>query len=183
MFNDNDVKTAMINAIEHLKHELKSVRTGRANPAILDGVAVEVYGSKMKLKDVANITVPEPRQILITPYDANNASAIGKAIESSNLNIQAVVDGNAVRVNIPPMDEAVRKDMVKLCKKKAEEGKVAVREVRRRFNDEAKKAKSANDITEDDQKRTEKNIQELTDKYCKEIDNITAIKEKEVLDI
>ena len=183
MFNEKDVKKAMQGSIDHLKHELKGVRTSRANPAILDGVSVEVYGSKMKLKDVANVTVPESRQLLITPYDANNSSAIGKAIENANINLQPIVDGNVVRINIPPMDESVRKDMVKLSKKKSEEGKVAIREVRRKFNDEVRKAKANGDVPEDMQKKTEKMIQELTDNFCKDIDKIYSDKEKEILEI
>ena len=183
MFNEKELKSAMQSAVDHLKSELKGVRSGRANPGVLDVVSVEVYGTQMKLKDIANITVSEPRQLLITPYDANNASAIGKAIENANINLQPIVDANVVRINIPPMDERVRKDMVKLCKKRAEDGKVGVREARRKFNDEVKKEKASGEIPEDLQKKYEKTIQEFTDKYCKDIDIICTEKEKEILEI
>ena len=183
LFRSNEIKTAMQTAVDHFKKEIKSLRTSRANPSILDGVMVEVYGTNMKLKDIANITVPEARQLLITPYDANNVSAIAKGIESANLNIQPIVDGNVVRINMPSMDESVRKDIVKQCKKKAEEGKVAIREQRRKFNDLSKKQKQDGDITEDIQKSLEKKIQDFTDKFCKEIDQIATDKEKEILEI
>lgn len=183
MITENDVKKAMSSSIDHLKKDLKSIRTGRANAGILDSVTVEVYGTQMKLKDIANVTVPEPRQLLITPFDGNNANAIGKAIENANLNLQAIVDGNVVRINVPPMDESVRKDMVKQCKKKSEDAKIAIRECRRKFNEETRAEKSSGDITEDVLKRNEKMIQECTDKFCKEIDTICSAKEKEVLEI
>lgn len=183
MYNEKDVKAAMQSALDHLKQDLKSVRSNRANPAMLDGVMIEVYGTQMRLKDIANITVPEPRQLLITPYDAHNSSAIGKAIENAKINLQPIVDSNLVRINIPPMDASVRKEMVRVCKKKAEEGKIAIREVRRKYNEEVKKDKSSGVITEDMQKQYEKKIQEFTDKFCKEIDNICNDKEKEILEI
>ncbi|HRW58073.1 MAG TPA: ribosome recycling factor [Chlamydiales bacterium] len=180
---DQEIKNSMDHAIEHYKKELKTLRTGRANPGILDTVMVEVYGTSMKLKDVANVTTPEARQLLITPYDGNNAPVIGKAIENANLNLQPMVDGNVIRINIPPMDESIRKDMVKQGKKKAEDAKVAVREIRRKFNDQSRAKKADGDITEDELKRNEKKIQEKTDDYCKMIDKIASEKEKEILEI
>lgn len=183
MFNENQAKAAMQAGLDHFKGELKGMRTGRANPAILDGVRVEVYGTHMKIKEMATVTVPEARQLLITPFDPSNSAAIGKAIENANLNIRPVVDGNVVRINIPPMDGNARKEMVKLCKKKGEEGKVTIREIRRKLNDEVKKEKSSGLITEDVQKSNEKKIQDLTDKFCKEIDLACSQKEKEILEI
>jgi ribosome recycling factor len=183
MFNENNIKNAMQAAIDHVKTELKNLRTGRANPAVLDGVRVEVYGTLMKIRDIASVSVPESRQILITPYDAQNIHAIKKAIETANLNLQPMVDSNVVRINIPPMDETIRKDMVKLCKKKAEDGKIVIRDIRRKFNEEVRKDKTSGDITEDMQKANEKKIQELTDKYCKNLDTLCAEKEKEILEI
>ena len=183
MIMEDDVKKAMQAAVEHLREELKSLRTGRANPGILDNVNVEVYGTQMRLRDIANITIPESRQLLITPYDANNTGVIAKAIEGANLNLQPMIDGNVVRINIPPMDESVRKDMVKLCKKKEEEAKVSVRDARRKFNEMLRKEKAGGEITEDIQKKSEKMVQDFTDKFCKEIDNICSDKEKEILEI
>jgi len=172
----DQAKQKMQAAVEHHKTELKSIRTGRANPAMLDNVMVEVYGSPMRIKDVASITAPEARQLLITPFDANNKNAISKAIEKANLGVQPVVDGNNVRIKIAPMDTNVRNEMIKLCHKKKEDAKVSVRSVRRDSIEDARKA----GLTEDEQKKIEKQIQELTDKFCKEIDDLTQKKEAEV---
>lgn len=178
---DNEIKAAMVAAVDHLKKELKSLRTSRANPAMLDGVFVEVYGTNMRLKDIANVTTPEPRQLLITPFDPSNAPAIGKGIEAANLNINPIVEGHLVRINVPPMDESVRKEIVKQCKKKLEDAKIAMREVRRKYNDLVRKQKNDGDLTEDQMKRFEKIIQEMTDKFCKECDVAAAEKEKEIM--
>jgi ribosome recycling factor len=173
-------KTKMNAVIEHHKTELKSIRTGRANTSMLDHVQVEVYGSMMRIKDVASITSPEARQLLITPFDATNKNAIAKAIEKANLGVQPIVDGNNVRIKIAPMDESVRKEMIKLCHKRSEEAKVGVRNVRRDSNEAVKKQKAEGLISEDEVKKLEKQIQDLTDKFCKEVDELTARKETEV---
>jgi ribosome recycling factor len=183
MHMENDVKKDMSDSIEHLKSELKHLRTSRANPAMLDAVKVEVYGAMMRLKDVSNVTTPESRQILISPFDAKNVQAIAKAIENANLNLQPMVDGNVVRIQIPPMDESIRKETVKICKKKGEEAKISIREIRRKYNDRVRKEKAENNLTEDQVKRTEKKIQEFTDQFCKDIDQLCANKEKEILQI
>jgi len=180
---ESEIIHDMEGAIDHLHQELKSLRTGRANPAILDQVMVEVYGTQMHIKELGNVTVPESRQLLITPYDPQNTQTIAKAIENANLNLQTKVDNNAIRIMIPQMDESIRKDMVKQCKKKAEEGKVSVREIRRKYNEQIKKQKSSGEMPEDLFKQKEKKIQELTDKHCKMIDDIAASKEKEILEI
>lgn len=177
------IKMKMKDALEHFKHELKSLRTGRANPSILDSVSVEVYGSQMRLKEVANVTAPEPRQLLVTPFDPNNAGAIAKGIEKANLNLRPILDGHAVRISIPQMDEAMRKEIVKQAKKKAEDSKVSVREIRRRGNEGMRKLKADSEITEDEMKKGEKQIQELTDQYCKEIDALLSVKEKEIMTV
>ena len=179
----DQVKTKMTAAIEHLKTELKSIRTNRANPAMLDGVTVEVYGSQMRMKELASVTTPEARLILITPFDPTTTNAIGKAIERANLGVQPIVDGNGIRIKIPPMDDHARKEMVKQCHKKKEEAKVSIRNIRRDFNDLTKKLKSAGEIAEDQFKKIEKSIQELTDKFCKEADDIAEKKEIEVTTI
>jgi ribosome recycling factor len=180
---EKETKSAMQAAIEHFKQDLKTLRTGRANPAILDHVKVDVYNTPMSLKSLANITVPEPRQLLITPFDRQNCAAIAKAIEAANLNVQTQMDHNVVRVLVPPMDESVRKEMVKECKKRNENAKIVLREVRRKFNDQVKKEKTGGDLSEDGVKRLEKKIQELTDHFCKECDQICSAKEKEILEI
>jgi ribosome recycling factor len=180
---ESDINAAMEAVLQHLHHDLKTLRTGRANTAILDNVTVEVYGTQMRLKDIANVTVPESRQLLVSPYDVKNVNMIAKGIENANLSIQAVVDGNVVRVIIPPMDESVRKDMVKQSKRKNEETKVAIREVRRKFNEIIRKQKTDGEIPEDMMKQKEKKIQEVTDKFCKLSDDICKDKEQEILEI
>ena len=174
----DQTKEKMKAALEHLKEELKKIRTGHANPAMLDSVFIEVYGTNMRLRDIASITTPEPRQLLITPYDAKNTPSIGKSLEKANLGFSPIVEANLVRINIPPMDESIRKEMVKICHKKREDAKVSIRNVRQDSNKIVRSQKK--DIGEDTMNRLEKDIQELTDKFCKEADEITAKKEKEV---
>ncbi|MCX6994866.1 MAG: ribosome recycling factor [Chlamydiae bacterium] len=177
------VKTKMVAVLEHFSRDLKGIRSGRANPAILDGVSVDIFGSATKVKALASITIPESRQILITPYDRGNAGAIAKAIEKANLGLQPVLDGNAIRIKISPMDTASRQDMVKLAKRKAEEAKVSIRSCRRDANELIKKQKTAGDLAEDLMKKFEKQIQELTDKSCKEADDLATSKEKEIMEV
>jgi ribosome recycling factor len=176
----DNTKSKMTAAIEHFKEELKSIRTGRANPAMVDSVFVDAYGSQMRIKEIASITVPEPRQLVITPFDAGLKGAIGKAIEKANLGFMPIVDGNLVRIKIPPMDETQRKEMVKLCHRRKEEAKVSIRNIRRDGNEEARKQKSLMTIAEDEMKRLEKQIQELTDKFCKDAEDLADKKEKEI---
>jgi len=176
----DQTKQKMQAALEHLKAELKSIRTDRANPHMLDGVMVDVYGSPMRLRDIATVTTPESRQLLISPFDGKNSASIGKALEKANLGISPIVEGNAVRIKIPPMDTSVRSKMVEMCHKKREESKVGVRNIRRDANELIKKLKSSGDLTEDEQKKLEKQIQDLTDRSCKEADDLAAVKEKEV---
>lgn len=178
-----ETKKKMDAALEHLKQELKNIRTGRANPGMLDNVMVEVYGTQMSLRDLANITAPEPRQLLITPYDAHNAGPISKGIERANLGIRPILEGHVVRMQIPPMDESMRKQMVVLSHKRKEECKVSVRNVRRDSNEAARKQEGEGEISKDILKKLEKEIQELTDKYCKQADELSTAKEKEIASI
>lgn len=177
------IKADMKSALEHFKKELSSLRTSRANPDILENVVVEAYGSKMKMKEVCHVTAPEARMLLIRPFDANNINAIRKAIEEANLNLQPVVDGDVIRIVIQPRDESIRKKIAKECKKKAEETKVIIRDIRRKYKEKSKKEKEKGEITEDILRREEKIIQEETDNFCKEIDELSAKKEKEILEI
>ena len=176
----DETKKSMEAAIEHLKNELKGIRTGRANPSLVESVRVEVYGAQMRLKDLATISVPETRQLLLSPFDPKNVHAIAKAVDSANLHLRAAVDGAVVRVMVPQMDAGVRGEMVKLAKRKGEEAKVAIRNVRRDNNEKVRKQKGAGEIPEDQMKTAEKKIQELTDKYCKMTDDLTQAKEKEI---
>lgn len=180
---DNQLKAAMQAVLDHLKQELKSLRSSRASSAMLDKVQVDVYGSHVPLKSLANINAPEPRQIMVTPFDYSNIHAIAKGIEAANLGVRPVVDGKVVRINIPPMDEAVRKQIAKQCKELGEKSKIAMREVRRKFNELVRKQKTDGDLSEDLMKKHEKNIQEMTDRYCKDIDAVCAEKEKEIMTV
>lgn len=177
-------KDKMQQSVEHLKTELRSLRTNRANTAMLDSVHVEIYGSQMPLKSVANISAPEARQLLITPFDPQTASAIAKAIERNPaITFVPVVDGHSVRINVPPMDEAMRKEIVKQAKRKGEEAKVSVRDVRHKAKDQAKKAEGAGELTQDDVRRIDKQVQEFTDKACQEIDALVVQREAEIMTV
>ncbi len=180
---EGEAKQKMNEGLEHFKNELKNLRSGRASPGMLDNVSVEVYGTQMRIRDLASVTAPEARQLLITPFDPQTAGHISKGIEKANLNIQPLLEGNLIRINIPPMDEGMRKEIVKQGKRKAEDAKIAVREVRRKCNEQIRKEKSDSLITEDEMKKGEKDIQELTDKHCKEVDELFTAKEKEILTV
>jgi ribosome recycling factor len=178
-----ETKVKMQAALDHFKSELKNLRSNRANPAMLDGVLVEAYGSHMRIKELANVTVPEPRQLLISPFDPQTSGAIAKGIEKANLNLQPVVEGQVIRINVPPMDESMRKQIVKQGKQKAEDSKIALRDIRRKNNELVRKQKADGLITEDVMKKEEKGIQDLTDKFCKEVDDLFTAKEKEIMTV
>ncbi len=177
----DETKSKMQATLDHYKIELKNLRTNRANPGMVEGVMVEVYGAHMRVKELANITTPEARQILITPFDPQTASPIAKGIEKANLNLQPVQDGSIIRITVSPMDESTRREIVKQGKKKAEDAKITIREIRRKNNDLIKKQKSEGVLAEDIMKKTEKAIQELTDQFCKQVDDLFTAKEKEIM--
>lgn len=166
-----------------LERDYKSVRAGRANAAVLDRVTVDYYGAPTPIQQMAAISVPEPRILMIQPWDASSLKDIEKAILTSDIGINPQNDGRVIRLAFPPLTEERRKDIVKDVKKMAEENKVAVRNTRRDALEKLKGLKKANTITEDDVANGEKKIQNLTDKYCKEIDELAALKEKEILEI
>ena len=178
-----EIKHGMEESLEHFKQELRNLRTGRAHPSMLDSVSVEVYGTEMRLKDLASVSTPEARQLLISPFDPSTAGAIGKGIERANLGLMPAVDGGTIRISIPPLTEEIRRDIVKQAKKKAEEAKVSIREHRRKGNDAIKKGKGAGEIAEDEQKRLEKEVQELTDDFCKQIDVLLSEKERDLMSV
>lgn len=180
---ENQVKAAMQAALDHLKSDLKSLRTGRANVAMFDKVQVELYGSHVSIKSVGNINVPEPRMVVVTPFDPSTLHAIAKGIEIANLGVHPIVDGRVVRIPIPPPDEALRKQLAKQCRDLGEKSKIAMREVRRKFNELVRKQKVDGIIPEDQMKKLEKHIQELTDRFCKDVDTACAEKEKEIMTI
>ncbi|AFS40313.1 MULTISPECIES: ribosome recycling factor [Leuconostoc] len=179
-FNLTDAKTRMQGAQDALKRELGSIRTGRANPHILDRIEVEYYGAMTPLKQVASISVPEARILLITPFDKSALEEIVRAINMSDLGLNPASDGNIVRLAIPQMTEEGRKDLAKQVKAEAEKAKVSIRNVRRDAMDTVKKDK---ELPEDDVRNAEDDVQKLTDDNIKAIDVIAAEKEKELLTI
>jgi len=179
----DDAKMKMKSAIEHFQKELKNLRTNRANPGMLDSVQVDVYGSMMPIKALANVTVAEARQLLISPFDPQTAGAISKGIERANLNLLPILEGGSIRIPVPPLNEDLRKEIVKQGRKKSEEAKISIRDVRKKANDLVKKQKSSGDLAEDQQKKMEKQIQELTDQFCKQVDELFTEKEKDILEV
>nr|WP_315024111.1 ribosome recycling factor [uncultured Aminipila sp.] len=173
----------MSKTISVLKEELNTVRAGRANPALLDKVMVEYYGSPTPLKNLANISAPEPRTLLIAPFDPKSISDIEKAINIANLGMAPSNDGKTVRLTVPQLTEERRKEISKSVKKYGEDAKVAVRNERRDANDELKKQEKAGELTEDDLKKQLDQIQKKIDKVTKDIDDIIAAKEKEILEV
>ena len=180
-----ETEEAMKKAVEYTLHEFAGVRTGKASPALVEGLNVNVasYGSNMKLNQLAVVSAPEPRLLTISPFDPSTTQDIERAIKESNLGINPAVDGKNIRLPIPELSEERRKDLVKMVKGMAEEGRVRVRGARKHGMDGIKKLKADNDITEDDVKDMEKEVQELTDKHVKEIDEHVGSKEKEIMTV
>ena len=166
-----------------LNNEYSAMRAGRANASVLDRITVDYYGGPTPIQQMAAISIPEPRVLMVQPWDASTLKDIEKAILISDIGINPQNDGRVIRLAFPPLTEERRKEIVKEVKKLAEENKVAVRNTRRDALEKLKGLKKANTITEDDQANGEKKIQTLTDKACKEIDDLCAFKEKEILDI
>ena len=171
----------MLKTIEVVKANFASVRAGRANAGVLDRITVEYYGTPTPLNQVAAVSSPDPRTLVIQPWDNSLLKAIEKAIQTSDLGINHQNDGRVLRLAFPQLTEERRKELTKQVKKYGEEGKVAVRNIRRDAMDEIKKKTKKSEITEDDQKNLEKELQDLTDKRCKEIDELTAKKDKELM--
>jgi len=170
-------------SISALKENLNTVRAGRANPALLDKITVNYYGSPTPLKNMANISVPDPKTLMISPFDAKAIGDIEKAINAANIGINPANDGKVIRLTIPQVTEERRKELTKLVKKMGEDSKVAVRNQRREANDLLKKMEKATEITEDDLKKELDDIQKKADKAVKDIDDIIATKEKEILEV
>lgn len=166
-----------------LKNELASIRAGRANPTLLDRIQVEYYGSMMPLNQLGNVSAPEPRVLMISPWDAKSIPLIEKAIQKSDLGMNPTSDGKVIRLVVPQLTEERRKDLVKKVKKDGEESKVAIRNIRRDANEHLKKLKKDNEITEDELKKSEEDTQKTTDKYIKEVDKQIEAKEKEIIEV
>ncbi|HZS12209.1 MAG TPA: ribosome recycling factor [Nitrospirales bacterium] len=170
-------------ALEHLKHDLAGLRTGRASLALLDGIKIDYYGTATPLKQVANLSVPEPRLITIQPWEPPMIREIEKAIQASGLGLTPSNDGKMIRVPIPPLSEERRKELIKVCKKHGEDTKVAMRNIRRDGNDELKQRHKDGKLSEDELRKAEAEIQKLTDQYVQKVDQIIKKKEEEILEV
>lgn len=179
----NQCEQKMQKSIEALKKDFATIRTGKANPAILNGITVEYYGSPMPINQIASVSAPEPQMILIKPYDKSILKAIEKAIQTSELGFNPQNDGDVVRIPIPALTEQTRKDLVKQAKKIAEDNKVAIRNIRRDGMDQLKKLEKDSLISEDELKRRSDELQKVTDKYIETIDKSAAEKEKDIMSI
>ena len=177
------IEDKMNRRVEGFNNELKTIRAGRANAQVLDKVSVEYYGTATPIAQVGSISSPEPRMLVIQPWDMSILKEIEKAILKSEIGVTPQNDGKVIRLSFPPLTEERRKELVKTVKKYSEEAKVQIRNARRDAMDEYKNQKKNGEITEDDLKNIEKDIQILTDKFIKEIDDITASKEKEILEV
>ena len=180
-FDLGDVKRRMQGAINALKHDLNSLRTGRASPSLLDPIQVDAYGSAMSMNQVATVSVPEPRLLSVQVWDRGMVSAVEKAIRDSDLGLNPQTEGQVIRLRIPEMNEQRRKEMVKVAHKYAEEARIAVRHVRRDGLDLLKKLEKDGAIGQDDEKRQADQVQKATDETIKQIDDAAAAKEKEIL--
>ena len=177
------IEEKMQKAIDYLADELAAIRAGRANPAILNKISVEYYGMPTPLNQVGAISVPEARQILITPWDKSLLGAITKAIQVAEIGVNPINDGNGIRLTFPELNEERRKQLVKEVKALGEEAKVAIRNVRRDGIDDAKKLKTNGEMTEDELKGAEEKIQKITDKYTDKVEKMVSDKEKEVMEV
>ena len=169
--------------LEHSRHELASIRTSKASPALLDTVKVEAYGTSSPLNAVALVSAPEPRLLVVQPYDKTLMGDIIKGIQSSDIGLNPTDDGNVIRIPIPALTEERRKDLVKVCGKLVEEGRVAIRQVRRDSMEALKKKKKTGELSEDDERKAEKETQALTDKYVHQLDEVYEKKKAEIMEV
>lgn len=179
----SEARAHMQAAVEAMHREFNSVRTGKATPALLDTVRVDAYGSKMPINQVATVNVPEPRLLIVQPWDKGLIGDIEKAIQSAQLGLNPANDGNVIRVPIPQLNEERRRDMVRLLHKLAEEGRVSVRHARQEANKDVKQRESDHEISEDQARRELDEIQKLTDEYVARIDELLQAKEAEVMEV
>ena len=178
-----ETKQRMEKAVDAVRNDFAKLRTGKATPALLDGISVNYYGSQMPVKQVANVSAPEPRLLVVQPWEKNMLGEIEKAIQKSDLDLNPANDGIVIRIPIPQLTEERRKDLVKVAKKVGEEGKVSIRNIRRDANDALKKAEKDSEISEDMMHNAQDEVQELTDEYVKKIDTLLEQKEKEIMGV
>lgn len=179
----SSAEARMKGVVDATRHEFAAVRTGRANPQILHRLQVEAYGSLMPLDQLANVSAPEGRLLVVTPFDKHTLKDIERAILKSDLGLTPSNDGTVIRLSIPPLTEERRRELVKGLRKQAEEARVAIRSVRREGNEGLKSAEKKGEITEDESRRGQEEMQRLTDKYIAEIDELLAAKEKEIMEV
>jgi ribosome recycling factor len=180
-YDKADVERRMKGAVESFKSDLSGLRTGRANVTLLDPVVVEVYGSNMPLNQVATVSAPEPRMLTVQVWDRSNVTPVEKAIRSAGLGLNPITDGQMLRLPIPDLTEERRKELAKLAGQYAEKAKIAIRNVRRDANDSLKTDENKKEISEDDRKRLETEVQKMTDEMIKAVDDAAAHKEKEIM--
>lgn len=173
----------MAKCVEFLHHELSGLRTGKASPSLVENITVEYYGTATRLRDIANISTPEPRLLVVSPFDPSSLGAIEKAIGAANIGITPMNDGRLIRVPIPELSEQRRKDLAKVASRATEEQRIAVRNVRRDANELLKMLQKNGKITEDDRDQSLEEVQKLTDAHIKKMDDMLAAKEKEVLSV
>jgi ribosome recycling factor len=181
-----DLTTAerrMQGALDSVRREFSTIRTGRANPAILDRIEVEVYGSRMPLRSVANVNVPEPRLLTVTPFDPGTIKAIERAIDQADIGLNPQNDGKIIRLPIPELTEERRKQLIRLARQYAEEGRVSIRNVRRDEMRDLHELVKMSEISEDDERRAEAELQQMTNQYAKRIDAVLADKEAELIEV
>ena len=178
-----DAERRMQKAVEAAGQDFATIRTGRANPVVLENIKVDYFGTPTPLIQLAGISVPEPRQLFVTPWDRTIINTILKAIQSSDVGLTPMSDGNVIRMNVPALTEERRRELIKQLHKKAEDHKVAVRNVRRDANEHIKTQRKNSEITEDDEKQDQEETQKLTDKYIAEIDKLTTAKEAELREV
>ena len=179
----DDLKENMQKSVEATQRSFNTIRTGRANPAILDRVTVDYYGAETQLKSLANISTPDATTIMIQPFDKGSMGQIEKAIQMSDVGLTPNNDGNVIRLNIPALTEERRKELVKLASKMAEEGKVAIRNIRRDAIDEVRKQEKNSDISKDESRDLQNDIQKVTDEFTSKIDELLATKEKDIMTV
>ena len=176
-----DAEDKMSKTVEHLHQELSGLRTGKASPALVENVVVDYYGAQTRLREIAGISTPEPRLIVISPYDPSSFQAIEKAILAANIGITPMNDGRVIRIPIPELSEERRKDLIKVAKRQSEEARVAIRNIRRDSNEAVKALQKNSKITEDQRDEGVEEIQKTTDQYIKKIDDTLAAKEKDIM--
>lgn len=180
---NDELHEKMEKTVISTSREMAGIRTGKASPALLDNVKVECWGSSMPLKQVAGISAPEPRMLVIQPWDQSTSPAIAKAVESSELGLRAAIDGPVIRIPIPKLSEERRKDLLKMVRRIAEEGRTAVRNLRREGNDAVHKARKSSEVSEDDEKRLLEEVQKVADSSISEIDRMLKAKEEEITEV